>query len=292
MTNGCCHSSNGSANAAKTNCADSASVPSSAPGIWIKALVAVFVANLAVMIVFTFSVNGKLNEAIDLAKPVEGTLTTITSSACPLCRDFSPQAEKVKSMNTDIQEEKSLDADSAEGKELIGKLEIKNLPAIVFSAKERIKTGARNALEKNGRSVGEKIIVWEQNAPPYFDVASSQTRGLVTAMILTDSSCAKCTDIKNMLMPMLARMGMTPSEESTADIGNPEGDELADKYKIIAVPTVILSPETGDYQTIASTWPQVGTVEEDGSYVLRNLAAIRAVYRDLETGKVVGEKKE
>jgi len=50
------------------------------------------------------------------------------------------------------------------------------------------------------------------------------------------------------------------------------------------LPTVIFSKNVKDYPAFVDIWGDVGTFEEDGSYVFRNNKNIPlAVYLDLET---------
>ena len=86
---------------------------------------------------------------------------------------------------------------------------------------------------------------------------------------------------------ILARFGIVLSGEKTVDIADNEGKALLEKYAITSVPTIILSAEAKAYSSLAKVWSQVGTIEEDDSFIFRKMGTIRANYRDLETGKIV-----
>jgi len=57
---------------------------------------------------------------------------------------------------------------------------------------------------------------------------------------------------------------------------------LITKYKIISVPTVLMSPEADQYTNLKGVWKNVGTIESDGWYVFREMQQLRGVvYKDL-----------
>lgn len=240
------------------------------------------------MALFTVTVNRKLEEAIELAKPQEGVLTLITSDQCPFCRDFSSQQQAVASQNVDILEERVLMSNEEEGGALIEQYGIARLPAVIFETRERLKVPLQQAFRKNGRMVGDTAFVWEQSNPPYFDLAAGETKGLVHATFLADSSCDGCHDTVQTYKSVLARFGITPTTEETVDIADERGRTLRETYNITRVPTVILSPEVSVYVALASSWQQIGSVEEDGVYVFRNPDVLRVTYRDLSTGEIRG----
>ena len=91
--------------------------------------------------------------------------------------------------------------------------------------------------------------------------------------------------------PILSRFGMVFSAEKTVDVADKEGKNLIKKYAITNVPTIILSPETKKYHSIAKVWPQVGTIEKDGSFIFRKMETIRANYRDLKTSNLIKQTK-
>ncbi len=55
------------------------------------------------------------------------------------------------------------------------------------------------------------------------------------------------------------------------------------KYSVEKVPTVILGGDLEIYEGFDAVWEQVGTIEEDGSYVFRELDVLgqQIVYKDL-----------
>ena len=61
--------------------------------------------------------------------------------------------------------------------------------------------------------------------------------------------------------------------------------EIIKKYDITRVPTLVLSAESKYYPDLTEAWEDVGTIEEDGAYVLRNSLP---PYYDLDAKKERG----
>ena len=52
------------------------------------------------------------------------------------------------------------------------------------------------------------------------------------------------------------------------------------------MPTIILSKEASAYPRLTAVWKDVGTVEEDGTYIFRK-TELMGVSKDLETGSLI-----
>ena len=80
------------------------------------------------------------------------------------------------------------------------------------------------------------------------------------------------------------------NKENKVDISSAEGKALVEKYAIKKVPTVVISGDLREYEGFDTVWGQVGSIEEDGTYVFRQLEVLsqNIVYKDLTTGEVVG----
>lgn len=95
---------------------------------------------------------------------------------------------------------------------------------------------------------------------------------------LVDEACDLCYDV-GLHNQILARFGVEIVEEETIDMNSKEGKELVEKYKITAIPTIILSPEANQSEALMRIWPQVGSIESDGYLVFRELGLLRATYQ-------------
>ena len=124
---------------------------------------------------------------------------------------------------------------------------------------------------------------------PYYDLKTLKVRGLVTLTYLTDKSCTSCynVSIHKSIFGNPLGFAMKIVNETTYDISDPTGKALIDKYKITNVPTVIMKGDPAAYARLTAVWPQVGTVDSDGSYVFRNVGLLGVVYMNLTSGKIV-----
>ena len=111
----------------------------------------------------------------------------------------------------------------------------------------------------------------------------SPSTSKVEMIHLFDTNCTDCVDLKP-FFEQFSQLGIN-LETKNVDISSSQGKKLITKYKIEAVPTIIFSKEISTNAQIAQVWEQVGTIEEDGSYVMRELTP---PYKELDTGNVRG----
>ena len=122
--------------------------------------------------------------------------------------------------------------------------------------------------------------------PPYIDLATGEVRGRVTVTYLTAGSCAECYDPRD-LRYFINASRIVPYRELSVDEASPDGRAIVEAYNITRVPTILLSPEAAEYPGFLPGWSVVGTVEGDGTLVLRDLERIGLAYLDLGTGRVM-----
>lgn len=254
--------------------------------ILITVLVVVVALNILTMGFFTYSVNGKLNEAIDLTKPQKAKLTLVRADDCPLCGDLVQYKNVVKAQNVELSDDVVVGNNSEEGKQLIKDFGLTRLPALVLVTDENLKSEIAKTLEKDSRRIGENTIVWEKASPPYLDVQTKNISGLVDVVYITDKRCANCYSPVQMHRQVLQNYGVAILSEKTVDVLDVEGKELVSKYKIDQVPTVILMGAE-NYGALLNVWRQVGTAEPDGALVFRKNEVINQTYKDLATDRVV-----
>lgn len=250
-------------------------------------LIIALVTNIAVMAFFTFTVNRQLNTVIDVTKPQEGDLTLVLPRNCQMCGDFSELTAFIKNQNVEIKSEKAFYADTTEGQKIISDYGLEKLPALIFASPDSINSKLAKLIEKDSRSKEDNTLIWEQTLPPYLDVETESVVGLVEVTFLTDNSCSTCYNVVNTQGPILQRFGLAIGVKNTVDVSEAEGKRLLEKYNIIAVPTIILSSEANIYDALVKVWNQVGTIENDGNFVFREMDALPATYRDLKTGKII-----
>src|SRR3989344_1011835 len=209
----------------------------------------------------------------------------IIDSSCADCVDLTPISSALQQQGLFVKDEQSIEYNSNEGKELIKKFSVKEIPAVLISEEVDYYPEIKDALLQSGATKKEGFYAVHSTLPPYRDLAQNKIVGLVDVVYLTKNDCPVCYDV-SVNRNILLRFGLTLNKENTHDINSPEGKQLVQKYNIKKVPIIILSPDAKYYHSLEQVWTSVGTIENDGWFVMRNPEAI-GTYWDLENGGVV-----
>jgi len=209
----------------------------------------------------------------------------IIDSSCEQCLSLEQVENALTQAGVRVVKTAPYEYDSKDGKELIAEYGVTRIPAMLIAQeidvyealKKDIQTLAGNA--KNG------FYAIHSQLPPYRDLQKNAVVGLVDLIELTDKSCTACYDVKTNEQ-ILQRFGIVLNKINEIDISAQEGQDLIAKYKITKAPLIIVSPEGAAYQSFDQVWQSVGTVEDDGFYVMRN-PQLLGTYKDLTTNKVV-----
>ena len=189
-----------------------------------------------------------------------------------------------------LAEENTVWASSSAGLSLIRNYNITKAPSFTLSSDAFEYDIIKEAWSQVGTVENDGSLVYREVSPPYFDLTTKETKGLVDVTFITDETCTECYNVTvhKAILTNPAGYNLYIREEKFIDIADDEGEELLEKYNITAVPTFILTEGAQYYTMLNAIWPQVGTVEDDGTYVFRNIGVMEVVYRDLTTGEVVG----
>lgn len=200
---------------------------------------------------------------------------------CPQCFDISFYLEELnKTINID-----PVDADPS----LIGAA---RLPALAFNATleeypGELVTGWETYGEivevESGEHAGRWYVLPTLN-PPY--VQDGMVRGLVDVTYLVMDSCENCYDVY-VNRQFMDAFGITPASEEIFDVASDRGRKIVKQYNITSVPTIIMSGDAGLYPGLRAGWAGAGSIEDDGSYVLRNLQRLQVTYYDLGRDRVM-----
>ena len=248
----------------------------------------VAVVNIAVLSVFSVTVNSKLNQAIAANKPIEAEMTLVIPADCPSCGDLSAYKKQILTQNIELSEDVIFSSESEKGKALIEEYSLQNLPALILATKDVTEKKIFTNLPEGSKQQGENVLVWEQHMPPYYSTQSKRVEGLVSLTYLTDKSCKDCYDAAAVHRPIMQNFGVAVVSENSVDVNSEAGQSLKKTYNIESVPTVILSPEASKYEALNGVWLRVGSVEVDGSYVFRDLSQLQGItYKDLTNNKVI-----
>ena len=202
-------------------------------------------------------------------------IKVIRDASCPNCFDLSLIIDLVKSKNVKIREEKIIEFDSGESRKLIDKYNIKKVPTVLVFGE--IGNLSIANFERRGDA-----LVFVKTLSPYVDAASGKVKGLVELTYIKKSGCDKCKELTS-LISQFKQIGMKFDKETTLD--DIQAKELIEKYDIKKLPTLIFSEESAEYDTIKEGWQALGTVESDGSRVMRT---INPPYFDLESNDIKG----
>ena len=200
----------------------------------------------------------------------------ITNSDCTDCYDLSTfitTLEKLMSITSTTEE-------LSDASEDIKKYDFSEVPAIIFSGDLDLYPETLAKLEALGRYVGTDLVLTAKVNPPYWNIKDNEAKGLVTVTYVTDDSCSDCYNVQ-VHKTILENYGVFIANKSTVDISSIEGQSLISKYSITKVPTIIVSSDLQYYQAIIKVWTQVGTVEDDGNYIFRNVSLVSANYTEL-----------
>ncbi len=209
----------------------------------------------------------------------------LIDSSCEECVDLTPISSAMGEQGVYIQDEQFIEYNSNEGKELINEFGVKEIPAILISDEIDYYSDIKDALLQSGANKKDEFYAVHSTLPPYRDLSQNKIVGLVDVVYLTKEDCPVCYDV-SVNRNILLRFGMVLDEENTYDINSPEGIQLVQKYNIKKVPIIILSPDSEYYPSLVQAWKSVGTIENDGWFVMRNPEVI-GTYWDLENGRVV-----
>ena len=125
--------------------------------------------------------------------------------------------------------------------------------------------------------------MYQTSTPPYYDVETDNVKGLVTVISITAPDCEECLELTAMVTAL--ENALTIGSVVEVAYGSAEAQSYIDKYALEAVPSIILSSDAAVYNGFADAWETYGSVEEDGSFVLRNNVP---PYLDAATGEVQG----
>ena len=210
-------------------------------------------------------------------------MTVIKDSSCKDCNDINLFINQFASLGVKIVDEQDLEYTQAAS--LIQKYGITKVPTLVLSSDFGAYTSLVDAWSSVGNITSDGSYILTEINPPYRDLVKGKVIGLVKVIYLSDKSCESCYNV-TLHRSILERLGLKVVSEENYDISDTKGKELVSKYKITAVPTIIISPEAKDYPVVDQIWDQVGVVADDKSYVFTKLDVLGVTYKDLSSGEI------
>ncbi|MBI2559476.1 hypothetical protein HYW20_09200 [Candidatus Woesearchaeota archaeon] len=230
--------------------------------IGLAALLAVIlIFNIAVTINIDNNLKKSAEEQKEKSRLGKIELTVIKNSKCSDCFDVTPILSSIKKAKANITKETTLEFGTPQSREILSKYKIEKVPSIIV-------TGEISKVSIQGMDNKEDALALTKINPPYTNVSTGRIEGHVSLIKLVAPDCEQCSDLHS-LLAQIKQGGVKLSAEAGVTTDSKEGKELIEKYKIGFVPTMIFSSDLKFYDIITKAWPQVGTKESDGSYVLR-----------------------
>lgn len=239
------------------------------------ALIAVLAILYALNIYYTKNLTSAL---VELPVKLSFVIIQGPENTCKNCFDAKSIIQSLESSQKTTYKTKAFSFDDPISAQYIEKYRIENLPAIIVAgdiSNEKV-AGAWTSL--SGKEVNKSVVV--ENLLPYYDIKTAKVKGIINATLIKDATCEDCFD-ENIYLNILKNFGLIINDTITHDVSSPEGQTLVEKYAITKVPTLVLSAGTKEYANFVNSWPEVGTIEEDGSLVLRNVQKINTQYKEL-----------
>ncbi len=252
-------------------------------------LVAVAIFNLVIVSQISSGIESKKETSTlasaEISRPANISVVTLSAADCSDCYDISTLVSAIKTAPVNVVSEKSLDYKSGEAAQLIRKYNIKKIPALIITG-EVDKSNVKSALASLGDSV-DGAIVFTKAPPVYINLSDDREVGRVTPTIIFAGSCTQCRNVSQIVEFFKAR-GATVLPGENYDYNSAEGKLLLSKYNITRAPAILFSKDLGAYsniQEVAGWEPGIGTVEPDGTYIVRT-ALLPNI--DVSTNKING----
>ena len=245
--------------------------------IGIYVLLAILLFNSFYVFSIGNSLNAKIEEAKELARPAKIEIIKIESS-CKDCFNADDIIKVLKESNLEIVSENFVPRTSKKAAELIGQYGIEKLPAII------LKGEIDKPTIQNFKKIGD-ALVFDAVLPPYESAATEKIMGKVSSIVISDKSCKVCIDFS--LTPQnLKQSGVFIDKEEKLDFSETKAKELADKFAVKKLPAVLLSDDIDAYPEIAQSIAQAGS-KKNGYYIIES----QAPYVELASGKIRGLAK-
>ena len=229
------------------------------------------------------------------SKRVKGrvSILQILQTQCEECFNLSPAIDQMRQLGIKVVSTRDLDASSDEALALISKYNIDRLPTLIVSKDALEYPVFADAWATLGSEESDGKLVLRLVTPPYYNVSSKKTEGLVELTIITDD-CEGCYNASE-LQPLFEQtFGMSFASVKTIEANSTRGKLLVKRHAIELVPTAVLSNDALIYPSVVDFWTKLlGTQEKDGSLVLRNVAVLKQAfqsdfsYKNLTSGELV-----
>ncbi len=236
--------------------------------IIIVALIAVYAVNIYVTMGLNNYLSAKLFASAEATRPANIKLVELVDKSCDKCFNILNLASVIRQSSiVKVTDEKVVDYTSFEGKSLIGKYNIQKVPALIATGEIDKSDIASAWTQLGGVKTGDAIVM---DYLPYLNLSTKKIDGVVSLINIINTNCPQCYNVSVHKSVLAGSFNVYLDDEVTYDLNSNEAKELIVKYNIFNIPTIIISPEMGKYPDFQSVWSEVGSTENDGSFVFRN----------------------
>ncbi|MBR9704579.1 hypothetical protein GOV12_04150 [Candidatus Pacearchaeota archaeon] len=207
-------------------------------------------------------------------------LKEIYDSFCKECASISNFQKQLEQLHVKINSYEAVDILSESGKNIVEKYNLDFVPVLLITKEIEEYWWLFDNLKINLIELDEYYLL-KSPMPPYNDMKTGEIKGKVNIKYILDKSCTDCFNVTQ-LKSGFESLGVYIDSEEYIDISNFKGKELLNKYNISKVPTVILSKEISDYKPITPSLKDLGTFEEDKSFVFRELDKLNLKYQKID----------
>ncbi len=208
---------------------------------------------------------------------------SVLSLNCTECSGTAGVIAQLESAGSDFNNT-NIEYTSLLGKELVQNYNLTKIPSVVISGE--INLPSINYTLSTIGNVTKDAVIFDSPEPVYLDLKTGKKVGIVQVTYLSTKYCKECSDFSN-LLDLLRQSGIyiDTNENSVVPSETAAGKALVKQYNLTRLPGLILSNDAGAYREFEKAWAEIGNVEYDGSFVLKdNLPP----YFDIVKNKTIG----
>lgn len=217
------------------------------------------------------------------------TVTVIEDQSCLKCQSTNPVVNSLKNNDVPVSSWNIYNYNSSEGKMLIEKYDIERAPAIIISSNLMDYEFPKQLFNASNLLMSDDSYIFYLN-PPFRNLSADRIDGLVDIYYVIDSTCKDCYNFTIHGDELAQNFKVVFGSALYFDVSFPIGEQFADRYNITAVPTYVLTADAKNYPRLTQVWPSVGTIEDNGYYVFRNVSQA-GTYKNLTSGKITNQTK-
>lgn len=231
------------------------------------ALVVFALINLFQINAFGTAIDQRLVELKEEMRAPAIEVTLVSVSSCPECYDITAVMSMLKFAGANVTKERTFDYNTTEGQAIVETYGIAKLPTAIISGELNKSSSLLATLTKIGEEK-KGSYVFTALQPPYLEISSNEIRGKISLVHLRKANCTECYDLSPIIQEY-SSLGLVFADQEVVDADSGRGKALIERYNITKLPTIILDSEAHAYEGFVSLWPQVGSIEEDESLVMR-----------------------